>query len=45
MQAGVADKATFANADIFESDFSQATVLTLFLLPHLNVSCARPSSR
>jgi 2-polyprenyl-3-methyl-5-hydroxy-6-metoxy-1,4-benzoquinol methylase len=36
-KAGVTDKATFANADIFESDFSQATVLTLFLLPHLNV--------
>ena len=33
----VADKATFANADIFESDFSQATVLTLFLLSDLNV--------
>lgn len=36
-QAGVADKATFANADIFQSDFSQATVVTLFLLPGLNV--------
>jgi len=35
--AGVADKATFANADIFESDFSKATVVTLFLLPSLNV--------
>ena len=35
--AGVTDKATFANADIFESDFSQATVVTLFLLPALNV--------
>jgi SAM-dependent methyltransferase len=35
--AGVADKATFANADIFQSDFSGATVLTLFLLPDLNV--------
>jgi len=35
--AGVADKATFANADIFESDFSQATVLTLFLLTDLNL--------
>ena len=34
---GVGDKATFANADIFESDFSQATVLTLFLLSDLNV--------
>ena len=36
-KAGVAGKATFANADIFQSDFSQATVLTLFLLPQLNV--------
>jgi methyltransferase family protein len=35
--AGVTDKATFANADIFESDFSQATVLTLFLLTDLNI--------
>ncbi|NJO33563.1 MAG: class I SAM-dependent methyltransferase [Rhodospirillales bacterium] len=34
---GVVDKATFVNADIFESDFSQATVLTLFLLTDLNI--------
>src|SRR5438034_6282803 len=31
--AGVADKATFVQADMFEADFSQASVLTLFLLP------------
>ena len=37
LQAGVADKATFATGDIFESDFSQATVVTLFLLPGLNI--------
>lgn len=30
-------KATFAQGDIFESDFSKATVITLFLLPTLNV--------
>jgi hypothetical protein len=36
-KAGVADKATFAKADIFESDFSKATVITLFLLPRLNL--------
>ena len=36
-KAGVADKATFANADIFQSDFSQATVMTLFLLTDLNI--------
>jgi hypothetical protein len=35
--ANVADKATFVKADIFESDFSKATVITLFLLPQLNL--------
>jgi precorrin-6B methylase 2 len=35
--AGVADKATFVKADIFESDFSKATVITMFLLPSLNL--------
>lgn len=34
---GVADKATFVQGDIFESDFSNATVVTLFLLPQLNL--------
>ena len=34
---GVGDKATFVNGDIFQSDFSQATVITLFLLPNLNL--------
>jgi len=34
--AGVSDLATFEKADIFESDFSEATVITLFLLPSLN---------
>lgn len=34
---GVADRASFEQADIFESDFSDATVVTLFLLPSLNV--------
>jgi hypothetical protein len=37
VQAGVSDKATFAKADLFESDFSKATVLTLFLLPDINI--------
>ncbi|MGE4062109.1 MAG: cyclopropane-fatty-acyl-phospholipid synthase family protein [Rhodospirillaceae bacterium] len=36
-QEKVSDKATFAQADIFQSDFSKATVITLFLLPQLNV--------
>ena len=31
--AGVAGKATFVQGDMFEADFSQATVLALFLLP------------
>ena len=30
-------KATFIHGDIFETDFSTATVITLFLLPDLNV--------
>lgn len=34
---GVADKARFVKQDIFESDFSQATVITMFLLPELNL--------
>lgn len=34
---GVTERATFAKADIFESDLSQATVITLFLLPDLNL--------
>ncbi|TCR64274.1 methyltransferase domain-containing protein [Bosea sp. BK604] len=34
---GVGDKARFVQADIFESNFSDATVVTLFLLPDLNV--------
>jgi SAM-dependent methyltransferase len=32
----VTDNATFVRGDIFESDFSKATVVTLFLLPGLN---------
>lgn len=34
---GVAGRATFEQADIFKSDFSNATVVTLFLLPDLNL--------
>jgi SAM-dependent methyltransferase len=33
----VGDRAQFVHGDIFETDFSQATVITLFLLPDLNV--------
>src|SRR3954465_2100704 len=34
---GVTDKATFMKADLFESDFSRATVITMFLLPDINL--------
>ena len=34
---GVSGKATFINGDIFQTDFSKATVLTLYLLPSLNL--------
>src|SRR5574341_1524130 len=34
---GVSDKATFVKADLFESDFSQAHVITMFLLPDINI--------
>jgi hypothetical protein len=33
---GVSDKATFIKADLFEYDFSQAQVITMFLLPSIN---------
>jgi SAM-dependent methyltransferase len=36
-EAGVSDKASFVNADIFESDYSKATVVTMYLLPNLNL--------
>jgi len=35
--AGVSDKATFEKADLFETDLSKATVITLFLLPRINM--------
>jgi len=34
---GVTDKAQFKEADLFESDFSEATVITMFLLPTINL--------
>src|SRR3972149_4016249 len=34
---GVADRARFVQADFFEADFRDATVVTLYLLPSLNV--------
>lgn len=35
--AGVGNKATFLRADIFETDLSKATVITMFLLPQINL--------
>ena len=35
--AGVTDKVTFLNQDLFTSDLREATVVTLYLLPSLNV--------
>lgn len=34
---GVAEKAQFRQADLFKTDFSHATVLTMFLLPDINI--------
>ena len=36
-KAGVGAKVEFRKADIFETDFSHASVITMYLLPHLNV--------
>src|SRR5215203_550540 len=36
-KANVGDKVKFLNQDLFETDLSQATVITLYLLPSLNV--------
>jgi SAM-dependent methyltransferase len=35
--AGVSDRAEFRQADIFKSDFSHADVVTMYLLPDLNL--------
>jgi len=35
--ANVTEKATFAKADLFETDLSKATVITMFLLPDINI--------
>lgn len=36
-RAGVRTRVTFQRGDIFEADFSAATVVTLYLLPNLNL--------
>ena len=35
--AGVTDRATFVQADLFQTDFSKAQVITMFLLPSINM--------
>ena len=34
---GVSERAQFVKADLFETDFSKATVITMFLLPDINL--------
>ncbi len=36
-EAGVSTKTEFIEADLFEYDFSKATVITMFLLPEINL--------
>jgi precorrin-6B methylase 2 len=36
-EAGMTEKVTFMKADLFETDFSKATVITMFLLPEINL--------
>ncbi len=51
-RAGVGDRLTFRQANLYESDFRDATVVALYLLPHLNLQLRpqlwaqlRPGSR
>ena len=37
LRAGVGDRASFIQGDIFKEDFSKASVLALYLLPELNL--------
>ena len=36
-KAGVGDRAQFVKADLFQTDLSKATVITMFLLPDINL--------
>lgn len=36
-EAGVSDRVTFLNQDLFETDLSEATVITMYLLPSVNM--------
>lgn len=50
-KAGVGDRVWFVNQDLFETNFSDATVVTLFLMPRLNqqlipkLKALRPGAR
>lgn len=50
-KAGVSDRAVFHQADLFKFDFSEATVLTMYLLPHMilelrpRIAALKPGSR
>ncbi len=37
LREGIGARAQFVKADLFETDFSQATVITMFLLPSINL--------
>jgi len=37
MKAGVAERVTFMQGDLFQADISRASVVTLFLLPSINM--------
>ena len=37
-EANVTDKVRFTTGDLFEADFSEATVVTLYLLPQVNLA-------
>lgn len=37
-QAGVTDKVAFQQRDLFQTDLSEATVITMYLLPRVNVA-------
>lgn len=39
-KAGVVDRVTFIKGDLFEANLSDATVVTLFLLPRINLQLA-----
>lgn len=51
IKAGVADRAKFAEMDLFKADLSAATVVTMYLLPEVNLQlrprllCLKPGTR